>query len=83
MTYRDRTDRTVHAKTRFGEEIVRYDGPGKWYAERPSYRRPLTLDEAVELVTWGDKIYWGRPGGRMFDARVKAYFFALYGEVPK
>lgn len=57
-------------------EIVRYDRAGRWYYEHSiGYRRGITLAEAVGFassvrpaVTWHE----GVPGGRTFDARVRA-----------
>lgn len=66
-------DRTIHARLD-GTHIVRYDRAGKWYAEREDgTRSPLTLDDAVHLATrFGAYVYLGQPGGKAFDAKVKA-----------
>lgn len=66
-------DRTIHARTVNNTAIVRYDRAGKWYAERGSLRRRLALSEAVSMATKrGSHIYLGKPGGKLFDARVRS-----------
>lgn len=73
-------DRTVHARTADGIEIVRYDRAGKWYAERVDSVRPdvrksrrlLKLAEAVELASRPDsEWFFNRSGGAQFDRRVR------------
>lgn len=66
-------DRTIHARTRSGMLIVRYDRAGKWYAERVFTRlRSLTLKQAVDLaVQQGSYVYLDQPGGKRFDAAVR------------
>jgi hypothetical protein len=70
-------DRTVHACTEDGREIVRYDRSGKWYVEqfglptRP--RRHVDLGEAARLATLsGSEVRFGLPGGSRFDAAVNS-----------
>lgn len=69
--------RTVHAE---GEhiEVVRYDRAGKWWleAKRPMIpARPVPLRVAVQVAVdlWedGGTIHLRRPGGTVFDARVR------------
>lgn len=69
------SDRTIHAVTADGREIVRYDRSGKWYAEardgRKHGRQHIDLAEAVRLAkAEGSRISLGYGGGRMFDAAV-------------
>lgn len=54
-------------------EIVRYDRAGKWWYESGGVRRPLTLAEAVRFAEDRPAVIWheGRPGGKVFDARVR------------
>jgi hypothetical protein len=71
------SDRTIHATTPDGGMIVRYERAGKWYVEWPADRmiprRAISLREAVRLATQrGAYVYLGQPGGRAFDAKVKA-----------
>lgn len=71
MTTRD--DRTVHATTSDGVQVVRHNRAGKWYAEqdRPHRRMPITFAEAVELAQKpGSVVHYGLPGGGRFDAAV-------------
>lgn len=70
------SDRTVHAITNLGSEIVRYDRAGKWYVEYGTgilfRRKQIGIGGAVQrAVDWGREIHFGRPGGRTFDARVR------------
>lgn len=75
-------NRTVHGVADDGGEIVRYDRAGKWYveyyggSETPDdlrVRHPLSLDAAVFLARLpGARVFFGRPGGSRFDARVRA-----------
>ena len=66
------TDRTVHAVTRDGCEVVRYDRAGKWFIESPHARRALTLREAAIVATEsGAEASLGLPGGSRFDALVR------------
>lgn len=72
-----RDDRTVHARLFDGVEIVRYDRAGKWYAEKQALLAPrqhLTLSQAVAMVLNDEdaEVFHGKPGGAMFDRRVKA-----------
>jgi hypothetical protein len=64
-------DRTVHAVTAGGGEIVRYDRAGKWYHEHagdPRERRAVTFAEAVRIATLPDStVRRGLPGGARFD----------------
>jgi hypothetical protein len=68
------SDRTVHAILVNGAEIVRYDRAGKWYYESSSYRRHLTITEAVEFVGSPDQWIPDLPGGSAFDRRIRAKF---------
>jgi hypothetical protein len=64
-------DRTVHARTAVGDEIVRYDRAGKWFIEYAGSRRQITLAEAVGIATWpGATVFTGLPGGGAFDRKV-------------
>jgi hypothetical protein len=68
-------DRTVHATTRDGWEIVRYDRASKWYIEHPVRRQrfAVPLGTAVHHATEeGATTYLGRPGGKRFDRKVRA-----------
>ena len=75
-------DRTVHAygRTDAGTsfEVVRYNKAGKWYCElRGDNRRPISLTVAVDLGvhiarTGTGQVFWNVPGGKQFDARVRA-----------
>lgn len=73
-------DRTVHATTYGGAQIVRYDRSGKWYIEWPDEvrgpgarrRKLVTIAEAVETaVEYAPGIVFGLPGGSAFDAKVR------------
>lgn len=65
-------DRTVHATTEDGREIVRYDRAGKWYWENADHRKHIELAEAVRLACLsGSHIRAGQPGGGRFDAAVR------------
>lgn len=69
-------DRTVHAMTRLGVEIVRYGRAGKWYIEghRDQPRVRITLADAVRLAQQdGATAFLGRPGGRSFDAKINKH----------
>lgn len=63
-------DRTVHAKTVRGTEVVRYDRAGKWFVEGvDGWRHRVSLADAVRLATQPDaEVFLGRPGGGRFDA---------------
>lgn len=71
-------DRTVHGYTFDGGEIVRYDRSGKWWIEHTDPRRliparQVTVRVAVREALWnGNRAILGLPGGRAFDAKVKA-----------
>jgi hypothetical protein len=69
-------DRIVHAEHKVTrQEIVRYDRAGRWVLEDPvGPARPLRVDEAVHIVTRdaGWHVLHGQPGGRLFNARVRA-----------
>ncbi|ROR75999.1 hypothetical protein SAMN06295974_3855 [Plantibacter flavus] len=68
------TDRTIHGWTADGSEIVRYDRSGKWYIEplpaAPGKRLQVSLADAVAAALLG-KHALGRPGGSMFDAKIR------------
>lgn len=77
------SDRTAHAICEDGREIVRYDRAGKWYIEpREGERRLVTLAEAVDVAAEAHvgrgQIFYGRPGGGLFDKRARAKVDALY-----
>jgi hypothetical protein len=72
------SDRTVHASYP-GMEIVRYDRAGKWYLE-PTERRliacqKVSVGDAARAAMYGlangGEVYFGRPGGKLFDAKVR------------
>lgn len=68
-------DRTVHAKLPDGTEIVRYDRAGKWFTEAPPGSMiscsQISVSEAARLVVEGEGFaHIGRPGGKIFDAKV-------------
>jgi hypothetical protein len=74
-------DRTIHATTNDGVQVVRHDRAGKWYAEqdRDPRRRCITVAEAIELACRpGSVVHYGLPGGSHFDREVRA---AVGGEV--
>jgi len=67
-------DRTVHATTIEGGEVVRYDKAGKWYLEYPSAHTPrhaLTLEAAVFYATRRGSEIFEMPGGQSFRAAVR------------
>lgn len=65
-------DRQVHGISADGHQIVRYDRAGKWYLEGPTAtRKQITLTEAAQLAAHGTP-HLDKPGGRTFDARVRA-----------
>jgi hypothetical protein len=67
-------DRTVHATTSDGVQVVRYGRAGKWYAEqdRPHRQRHIAFMEAVRLAKKpGSTVNLGLPGGGLFDARLR------------
>lgn len=76
------TDRTVHGRTIGGGEICRYSTAGTWYVETDSSfgrnpvqrlaRRRVTVREAALLATNRGRAFLGHPGGRTFDAVVRA-----------
>lgn len=77
-------DRTVHCTIVLvgGERIeyVRYARSGKWWREDGGKRIPITLADAVDAASIErPAIIWheGVPGGRIFDARVRANRKAL------
>lgn len=67
-------DRTVHGRTWYQAEIVRYNQAGKWYIEYPVGTmipsRHIRLAEAVSLAVRG-QAFLGMPGGSRFDAGVR------------
>lgn len=74
----DREDRTVHALTADGAEVVRYERAGKWYVEVPVGQRQsrggrtrISIDEAVALARDGEAKL-GLYGGARFDRKVIA-----------
>ena len=72
------SDRTVHARLDDGAEIVRYDRAGKWRYENSNttYRRTLSVREAVQFVAHLGEWIEGQPGGLVFDRMVRAKFEA-------
>lgn len=69
-------DRTVHATSRDGDEVVRYDRSGKYRLERADGTRAnlglqTAVTEAMLFAVTGGTIYLGRPGGMRFDAEVR------------
>jgi hypothetical protein len=66
-------DRTVHARTPAGNEVVRYDRSGKWYVESDNLpREHLTINEAVQMaMAPGTRIFFDLPGGSTFDRKVR------------
>jgi hypothetical protein len=66
-------DRTVHGRSRRGEEIVRYGRAGKWYIEGRTDRLRVTVAQAAAAAAAGE-FYPGLPGGRTFDAEVRAVY---------
>ncbi len=88
------SDRTVHAECN-GFEVVRYNREGKWYVEPRSdvSREHIGVGEAARraeaCVVLGGVVHFGRPGGQVFDRRVRLLGVAaedraatvrLYGE---
>lgn len=72
----DPTDRVVHARSKSGDEIVRYDKAGKWWLERADGTRaplklPTAVSEAIEFSKTGGTIFENRYGGTMFEAKVR------------
>lgn len=68
-------NRTVHAEFRgeFGRmvEVVRYERAGKWWLEWDGGRRAVSVaDAATHAVSRSGVVFLGRPGGRLFDAKV-------------
>lgn len=71
------SDRTVHAVSADGIEVVRYDRAGKWYLEPPSHlllpRQHVTIAEAVRFARWcadnGGRVFLRRAGGTAFDRK--------------
>jgi hypothetical protein len=77
-----RKDRTVHAVSLDGTQVVRYGVSGKWYLEPPGYgvrghvkRQPVNISQAVDFAStavWeGGTWYEHRSGGLTFDRRVR------------
>ncbi len=70
-------NRTVHAE-RDDMQIVRYDSAGKWYEEGFTsaglfYRRHIGVGEAARMTrTLYLTIHFDRPGGSVFDRKVRA-----------
>jgi hypothetical protein len=79
-------DRTVHAETGYAE-VVRYDRAGVWYVEDKQpigslfHRARMPIREVVEWLveqpTNEVKVYYGKPGGRQFDKRVREALAAI------
>lgn len=72
----ERSNRTVHAVTYKGVEIVRYDREGKWYLEWPASAmipaRHIGIAEAARTaVEHGCCIHFDQPGGTVFDRKVR------------
>lgn len=72
------TNRTVHADHPSGEQVVRYDRPGKWFIEHaaePQPGRSVTMydaaSRATELAAAGGQVHLGQLGGAAFDAAVR------------
>lgn len=65
---------TVHAEhPEVDYQVVRYDRAGKWRLHHEGHRYPIDLRRAVLFATAPGAIWHeGRPGGRTFDARVRA-----------
>lgn len=65
------SDRTVHATTHDGGEIVRYDRAGKWYVEYYTNRYRVPIEQAVGAAlaydNAGTRVRFGLPGGGAFD----------------
>jgi hypothetical protein len=62
-------DRTVHAVTRDGWEVVRYDRASKWFVEHPVRLRRVRVSLATAVVHAtgpGATTYFDRPGGKTF-----------------
>lgn len=77
-------DRTVHAVLGNNHQVVRYNRAGKWRLEGTGVSKALTLGQAVDLAVdahlgTGD-VYFGRTGGRTFDARVRKALVAGGGD---
>lgn len=69
-------DRTVHAVTYDGAEIVRYDRAGKWFIEWPyGSMKPCehisVMDAARTAVTNSGDVRLDLSGGKIFDAKVR------------
>lgn len=65
-------DRTIHARTAGGHEIVRYDRRGHWYEESSVGRLRITIGRAVQLALLpGSVVNPGLPGGGSFDRKVR------------
>jgi hypothetical protein len=75
------SDRTVHARLFGGGEIVRYDRAGRWFWEYSNKRDQVSIDEAVELLKSPLEWFPNRPGGTVFDRKVRAKF-PDYEEIP-
>ena len=76
-------DRTVHAED-ITLEVVRYDNAGKWKIEYKHGAKAeavsLSTAASVALGLYGSgRVYFGRSGGRAFDARVKQLVGELCG----
>lgn len=66
-------DRTVHGRTAGGGEICRYSTAGIWYVENdPSLGGRVTVRKAALLATNEGEAFLDLPGGRTFDAVVRA-----------
>lgn len=77
-------DRIVHALTRSGAEIVRYDRAGKWYIEHPRGTmlpaRQVSVSEAARIAAPGI-VNFNLPGGLVFERKVRALRFKEAADV--
>lgn len=66
--------RTLFGTTEDGRQIVRYDEPGKWYAESPGQEyldgELLTVAQAAEYACAGAYVE-GLERGRLFYSKVR------------
>lgn len=71
------SDRRVHATHPRHGDVVRHDATGRWFVEHPRRRRrQIAMRDAAALAAqWsleGGEVFLGVPGGRSFDAAVRA-----------